>query len=118
MIYENQENLHLVASLLFLFTDIVGAIYLLIKAFRVLCFAKITFDQIPVFNPYKWPLSMIRVVTRPYFRFWLRLFPHLRIGKVSYEVSAIIGLEALSVLLVLCLHSRGILLSQIESLLS
>lgn len=106
MITDNLETSRLFANLLILFGDLIGYFYVLIKIYRVLCFTKITFDQLPMFNPYKWPFSIIRIITQPYFKFWAKLLPNLRLGKVSYDVSAILGLEVLSGLLLFCSQIR------------
>lgn len=94
--------------------DLLGYIYLMLKIYRVICFSKITFDQLPLLNPYTWPFSLIRVITRPYFRFWSKLLPNLKIGKFSYDVSGILGLEILSCILAAILQLRTYGLSQIQ----
>lgn len=76
--------------------DLVDAIYLFLKIFRVLCMIKVTFEQLPLYNPYKWPLSFIRIVTRPYLRILSKRIPNLKIGMMSYDISTIISLQLLS----------------------
>ena len=88
MIYGNIENTKFVAYLFLLVSDLIGYTYILLKVYRILCFSKITFDQLPFLNPYKWPLSLIRIITKPYFKFWSQILPNLRLGKVSYDVSS------------------------------
>jgi hypothetical protein len=104
----------IVYSLVFL-GDLIAFLYFLLKVYRLLCYTKITFDQMPIFNPYTWPLSLVRVITTPYFRFWSIFLPNLRLGKVSYDVSAILGLEFLSCCLSLSLQVRASLLSEAQS---
>ena len=79
--------------------ELITYLYLILKIYRILCFSKITFDQMPRINPYKWPFSFIRITTNPYFKFWSLLMPKLRIGSGSYDISSIIGLEMLSTLI-------------------
>ena len=68
----------------------------LLKVYRTLCFSKITFDGLPTINPYIWPFSIFRILTQPYFKFWAKIFPTIRSGKSSFDISLILGLEALS----------------------
>lgn len=68
----------------------------LIKAYRLLCYTKLVFDQLPYFNPYKWPLSIIRVLTNKYFLFWSKCLPMVRMGRSPLDVSTLLALEILS----------------------
>jgi hypothetical protein len=109
---------HFFENVFFLFADLSGYIYILLKIFRVFCYTKITFDQLPFFSPYYWPLSAIRILTVPYFRFWSKFLPSLKFGKYSYDISVIIALEFLSSLLLLISKLRTILLIQAEFLIN
>jgi hypothetical protein len=82
--------------LLVLLADSISYLFLLLKIYRVLCFGKLTMDQLPLLNPYIWPFSLIRIITKPYFKFWSLLLPNVNFGSASYDISAIIGLEVLS----------------------
>jgi hypothetical protein len=106
------------AYLLILVSDLIAYSYTLLKIFKVLCFSKITFDQLPLLNPYKWPLSFFRVVTKPYFQFWSKLLPSLKLGKISYDVSTILGLEALSCLISFSVQLRVAAFLEAQSILS
>jgi uncharacterized protein YggT (Ycf19 family) len=107
----------IVAYSLLLLTDIVGYCYILLKVYRIICFSKVTLDQLPLINPYKWPFSFFRVLTQPYFRVCHSLIPSLKIGKVAYDVSTIVGLEALSSLIYMTMHIRVSIYSMAEILL-
>jgi uncharacterized protein YggT (Ycf19 family) len=89
-------------------------IYLSIKVYRILCFLKITFDQMPLFNPYKWPLSFVRIITRPYLAFWARFLPNLKFGNMSYEISTIVALEFLACILRVSFYIRLYIFHQLE----
>ena len=106
MVTQNPETVRFIAYLLVLFSDMVAFLYSLLKIYRILCYSKITFDQLPILNPYKWPFSFFRVITKPYFKFWSNCIPSLKLGKVSYDVSSIVGLEMLSSLIYLSLQLR------------
>ena len=106
ILYQNQAYLHFLVYFLTLFSDLLAYVYVLLKIYRILCFTKITFDQLPILNPYKWPLSFFRIITKPYFKFWSDRLPNLKLGKVSYDVSAILVLEMLSSLIYLCVQIR------------
>jgi hypothetical protein len=95
-----------VAYSLILLSDLLACLYTLLKIYRILCYSKITFDQLPLANPYTWPVAFFRIVTQPYFRFWARLLPMMRFGNSTYDVSLIVGLEALSCFIFLSLQIR------------
>ena len=101
-LYAHPSFAKFVITLLLLFSDLCAYSYTLLKVYRVLLFSKVTFDQLPLLNPYVWPLSFFRVVTNPYFRFWFKLLPNLRFGRVSYDISTIFGLEVLGTFIYLC----------------
>ncbi len=101
--------------LLTFLAEIFDYIYLLIKIYRILCFAKITFDQLPLYNPYKWPLSFIRILTRPYLSFWSRFLPNLRFGNMTYEIATIVALEFLACILRLSFYIRVYLFTNLET---
>jgi hypothetical protein len=109
---------NLIAYFLVLFSDSLSFFYLIIKIYRILCFTKITCDQLPLINPYRWPISFLRIVTKPYFKFWSTKLPNLKLGKVSYDVSAILGLEILGSILYLCLQLRTLSFIEAEKLLN
>jgi len=110
MLFQTLKNTRLKLHAILFFADSISYFYLILKIFRVLCFSKLTFDQIPLFNPYKWPFSFIRIVTKPYFEFWSQVLPNLRFGSSSYDISSIIGLEMLSTLITLLYKIRLIIL--------
>ena len=118
MLLDYPEFAKFVAYLLILMADLIAYSYTLLKIFKVLCFTKITFDQLPLLNPYKWPLSIFRVITKPYFQFWSRLLPSLKLGKVSYDVSTILGLEAISCLISFSVHLRVAAFLEAQNILS
>ena len=106
MTNEEIETIQLTSYFLILFSDVIAFFYTILKIYSILCFSKITFDQLPILNPYKGPLSFFRIITKPYFKFWSDRLPNLKLGKVSYDVSAILGLEMLSSLIYLCVQVR------------
>jgi hypothetical protein len=116
MLSQSETN-GLLAYLFILFGDLIGYLYLLLKVYRVLCITKITFDQFPVLNPYKWPLSLIRVTTKPYFKFWSIILPNLKFGKSSFDVSSILGLEMLSSLINFSFHFRAFVLAEAQRIM-
>lgn len=67
----------------------------LIRYYRLIVFTKIVLDQIPILNFYDWPYSIIRIICRPYTRFWARYLPKLKIGRSIVDISFYIGLEFL-----------------------
>jgi hypothetical protein len=47
-------------------------------------------------NPYVWPFSIFQTLTGPYFAFWARVLPSIKLEKSSLEISNIIALESLN----------------------
>lgn len=117
MLINNYNNTRGLIYFYIFLADLISYLYLLIKIYRVLCFSKLTFDQLPLLNPYRWPFSFVRVVTKPYFKFWAKLLPNLRIGSGSYDISAIIGLEMLNALISTALKFRALSLAEAQRIL-
>ena len=63
------------------------------------------------------PFSFFQTATLPYFRFWSRILPSIKFKKTSSEISGIIALEALNVIIYLCIRLINlliVLLNQLE----
>lgn len=73
--------------------------YIFLKFYRLICFSKIAFDTLPLINPYTWPFSLFRTLAQPYFSIWYKILPGIKWGSTSFDVSQILGLEALTVLM-------------------
>ena len=117
MVYQTPEFTLVIGYMMLLFADFLGYFYLILKIYRILCFSKITFDQLPLLNPYKWPLSLVRITTKPYFRFWSKMLPKLKLGKAAYDMSAILGLEMLSIMISCMLQFRAFVLLEVQQFL-
>lgn len=87
------------ASLLIFVSNFLYYFLIFLKFYRVLCFSKITFDGLPMINPYIWPFSIFRILTKPYFKFWKKTFPNLQSGRGAFDVSLILALEVLSAII-------------------
>jgi uncharacterized protein YggT (Ycf19 family) len=101
--------------------NVLSYLYILIKFYKVLCYSKITFEWLPMINPYDWPFSFFQAVTNPYFAFWAKILPSLKFEKSSLEISSIVGLEALNAAIYFCVrlvNGLVVLLKEIEILLS
>lgn len=84
--------------------NVISYIYVIIKFYKVLCYSKLTFEWLPMINPYTWPFSFFQILTAPYFALWAKILPIIKLDKSSVEVSSIIGLEALNAVLYLCVR--------------
>jgi len=73
-----------------------------------------TFEWLPMINPYVWPFSVFQVLTGPYFAFWSKILPSIKLDKSSVEISGIIALEALNSLIYFCVRFTNILLAILE----
>ena len=71
-----------------------------IRLYRIILYIKIIFDQLPLFNPYEWPLVIIHTITRPYIRFFEKVFPKIRLGRYFiFDVSYLFTFEFLNLFL-------------------
>lgn len=86
-------------KLFYILADLCVLFYTLTKAYRILCYTKLVFDQLPLFNPYKWPLSVVHALTNKYFLFWSKLLPVVKMGRSPIEISTLLALEILSTIL-------------------
>ncbi len=99
--------------------NIIAYLYILTKIFKVMCYSKLTFEWLPLINPYVWPFSLFHTITNPYFRMWSQILPPIKFEKTSIEISAIIALEALNSLIyffVRCSHVLVAILQETERL--
>lgn len=94
--------------------NITSYVYIVLKFFKVMCYSKLTFEWLPMVNPYVWPFSMFQVLTTSYFRMWSRILPPIKFEKSSVEISAIIALEALNSIIYFCVRFSNILVSILE----
>jgi uncharacterized protein YggT (Ycf19 family) len=76
--------------------NLISYFYLALKFFKVLCYSKLTFEWFPMINPYVWPFSIFQTITGPYFSFWARVLPNIKLEQSSMEISNIIALESLN----------------------
>lgn len=65
-------------------------------------------------NPYVWPFSFFQVFTSWYFRIWTDILPPLKFEKTSFEISAIIALEALNSFIYFCVKMANFFISILE----
>ena len=94
--------------------NFISYLYILLKFYKVLCYSKMTFEWLPMVNPYVWPFSLFHVLTSPYFAFWSKILPSIKLDKSSVEISGIIALEALNSLIYFCVRFTNILLVILE----
>lgn len=100
----------------FILADLLAFCYIFLKLYRILCFIKLTFDQLPLFNPYYWPLSAIRILTNPYFQFCSKIVPTLRFGRYSYNASVLIALEMLMAFITIVIRLRFFILNHAQNI--
>jgi hypothetical protein len=70
--------------------------YIFLKFYKVFYFTKVILDQVPIFNSYQWPFSILRIMCKPYSDFWNGLFPKIKVFGTVFDISYLIGLEALN----------------------
>ena len=97
-----------------LLVNVISYLYILVKFYKVLCYSKMTFEWLPMINPYVWPFSVFHVITGPYFAFWARILPSIKLDKSSVEISGIIALEALNSLIYFCVRLTSLLIDILD----
>lgn len=100
-----------------IFINFISYVYVIVKFFKILCYSKLTFEWLPLLNPYEWPFCIFYEVTQPYFKFWAKLIPPIKFEDSSFEISAIISLEVLNAFLYFCVrlvNTLAIFLQTIE----
>jgi len=94
--FENPVSVYFLHYFAIFLVNLSAYLYVILRFYKVICYSKITFEWLPMINPYLWPFSMFQVLTDPYFSFWSRVLPMLKFEKSSLEISGIIALEALN----------------------
>jgi len=94
--------------------NVISYLYIFLKFYKILCYSKMTFDWLPMINPYIWPFSFFQLLTGPYFSFWAKILPNLKLEKSSIEISGIIALEALNAFIYFSVRFANFLLVIIE----
>jgi hypothetical protein len=69
-----------------------------------------TFEWLPMINPYIWPFSVFQVITG---RFWSKVLPSIKLDKSSVEISGIVALEVLNSL-IYCVRFTNVLIVLLE----
>lgn len=91
--------------------------FVFLKLFRVFILIRMLFEQLILFNQYKWPLSFIRIITNPFFQFWRKLLPKIRLSNRRlpfFEVQTLIGLNFFNKFILLIEQYLPIILQQID----
>ena len=117
---KNEIGLILVHYLSIILINFISYAYVFAKLYKVLCFSKLTFDWLPMINPYVWPFSFFKLVTDPYFKIWAKILPSVKFEKRSVDISAIIALESLNTivfLLVVLANEFLVILEETEQVL-
>ena len=115
-IMEDLQILNLSMGLGVFLVNIISYIYIAVKFFKVLCYAKLTCEWFPMLNPYNWPFSFLQTITNPYFKFWSKILPSLKFKKSSVEISGIIALEALNAIIYFCVRAVNLLVISLEQM--
>lgn len=119
--YQNDITVFFVHHLSVFLLNAVSYFYILLKFYKVLCYSKMTFEWLPMINPYVWPFSIFHILTGPYFALWGRILPNIKLEKSSIEISGIIALESLNSFIFFCVkavNSLIIILEEIEKTIS
>ena len=112
--FKNKIFIIFIHYLSILLINFISYAYLFAKFYKVLCFSKMTFDWLPLINPYVWPFSFFKLVTDPYFKLWAKLLPSIKFEKRSVDISSIIALESLNTVVFLMVVLTNEILSILE----
>jgi uncharacterized protein YggT (Ycf19 family) len=112
--YESVLGVLLIRTVSVFLLNAVSYLYIMVKFYKVLCYSKMTFEWLPMINPYVWPFSVFQVLTGPYFAFWSRVLPSIKFERSSVEISGIIALESLNSLIYFCVKFTNMLILILE----
>ena len=112
--YVNQIIIYIIHHLSVFLLNLISYAYILAKFYKVLCYSRMTFDWLPMINPYIWPFSVFHIVTDPYFAFWARVLPNIKLDKSSLEISGIIALESLNSLIYVFIRVKTVLIEYLD----
>ena len=115
-LYKNEFLLQTLQTISIFLLNLVAYLYLFLKFYKVLCYSKMTFEWLPMINPYVWPFSVFQVLTTPYFLFWSKIFPSIRFETSSIEISGVIALESLNSLIYFCVRITNFLVTFLQQL--
>ena len=118
--YKNEVTVSILHTISVFLLNAVSYLYIFVKFYKVLCYSKMTFEWLPMINPYVWPFSFFKLVTDPYFNIWAKLLPSIKFEKRSVDISAIIALESLNTivfLLVVLANECLVILEETEKIL-
>jgi uncharacterized protein YggT (Ycf19 family) len=93
-------------SLINLLPEIIILFSVILKFYKLFFFTKIILDQMSMFNSYTWPFSILRIIYKPYLKFWSRFLPKVKVGNSIIDISFIVGLEFLNKLSKLLFHLK------------
>jgi hypothetical protein len=113
--FADQIIIYITHQLSVFLLNLISYAYILAKFYKVLCYSKMTFEWLPMINPYIWPFSVFHVVTDPYFAFWARILPNIKLDKSSVEISGIIALESLNSLIYVFIRLTTVLIEYLDS---
>jgi len=114
----NHEALISSSFLLAILIELVNLVLILSRFYKAILFTKLLFDQLPLVNPYKWPVSMVRVLAKPWFKFWRSYLPSARFGIYGFDISGLIAFEFFEFFLKLLSFLKIILLTRLETILA
>jgi hypothetical protein len=112
--YADQIIIYITHHLSVFLLNLISYAYILAKFYKVICYSKMTFEWLPMINPYIWPFSVFHVVTGPYFAFWARILPNIKLDKSSVEISGIIALESLNSLIYVFIRLTTVLIEYLD----
>ena len=96
--------------------NISSYLFIFLKLFKVLCYSYLTFDWLPMINPYIWPFAFFRLSTRWYFDLFEKFFPTLIVNQNQFEISTIVALELLNSLVYFLVRSTNFFVSNLENI--
>ena len=114
--FKNELSIQILQYFSIFLLNSISYFYIFLKFYKVLCYSKMTFEWLPMINPYIWPFSIFQILTTPYFLFWSRIFPSIRFETSSIEISGIIALESLNSLLYFCVRLTNYLIEFLKYL--
>lgn len=75
------------------------AVYLILKLYRIIFFTKVIFEQLPLFNPNQWPLSIIHILLSPLTKFLQCYIPSINFGPIDLDISLLMVFTSFDIII-------------------
>jgi uncharacterized protein YggT (Ycf19 family) len=99
------------------YLEILDLIVLSTKFFRVIILFRIIIDQLPLFNPYEWPLVVLYKLTRPFFKLIRKFVPPIIVGYNCFNITNLMAISLSGLMVKISVYIASIPYNQLQRIL-